>query len=127
MNGGSGIFCTSSPLTSPNPPQTARPSAMARSGDREPSAAVLAITMLPNAITAPHDRSMPAVRMIRVWPMARAPTTMTCCTISEKLPPVRNWSVEREKKAQASRRATSGPVVGAVSSLRAMVGTGSSS
>lgn len=82
--------------------------------------------MLPNAITAPHDRSIPAVRMIRVCPMARVPTTMTCCTISEKFPPVRNWSVEKEKKAQARRRAARGPVVGAVSSLRAVVGALSS-
>jgi hypothetical protein len=36
---------------------------------------------------------------------------MTCCTISEKFPPVRNWSVEKEKKAQARSRATRGPVV----------------
>ncbi len=66
MNGGSGIFCTNTPLSSPNPPQTAMPRAIAASGGREPSAAILAIMMLPNAMTAPHDRSMPAVRMIRV-------------------------------------------------------------
>ncbi|GKQ36144.1 hypothetical protein ALMP_26870 [Streptomyces sp. A012304] len=47
---------------------------------------------------------------------------MTCCTIREKFPPVRNWSVEKEKKTQARRRAASGPVVGCMSSLRAVLG-----
>ena len=67
------------------------------------------ITMPPSAITMPHDRSMPAVRMISVWPMAITPTTITCCRISEKLSPRQEAVARVAKKAQASSSAMTGP------------------
>ena len=57
----------------------------------------------------PHDRSMPAVRMISVWPIAMTPTTMTCCRISAKLALVKKLSVVRPKTTQAIARAMNGP------------------
>ena len=38
-----------------------------------------ALTMEPSAITMPHDRSMPAVSTISVWPMAMTPSTSPPC------------------------------------------------
>ena len=57
MNGGSGIFCTNAPLSSPKPPQTTRPSAIATSGGREPSAAgsVVVADALPASVTIEAD------------------------------------------------------------------------
>ena len=55
------------------------------------------MTIEPKAMTAPHERSMPAVRMMIVWPMAIVPITITCWTISEKLSPSRNRSVATVK------------------------------
>ena len=45
------------------------------------------MTIEPSAMTVPHDRSMPAVRMISVWPIASVPITITCWKISEKFWP----------------------------------------
>ena len=36
------------------------------------------MTIIARIVTAPTDRSMPAVRMTSVWPMARHATTATC-------------------------------------------------
>ena len=47
------------------------------------SALSLALNSIARIAIAPTERSMPAVRMIRVWPTARAPTTATCCRISD--------------------------------------------
>ena len=43
----------------------------------EPTAS-LVITMPPSAITMPQLKSMPAVRMMSVWPMARVPVMAVC-------------------------------------------------
>jgi hypothetical protein len=37
-----------------------------------------------STMTAPTERSMPAVRMMSVWAIARVPTTATCCVIRER-------------------------------------------
>ena len=42
------------------------------------------MTIEPSAMIVPHARSMPAVRMISVWPIASVPITITCWKISEK-------------------------------------------
>ena len=42
------------------------------------SAARVAMTIIARIVMAPTDRSMPAVRMTRVWPIARHATTATC-------------------------------------------------
>jgi hypothetical protein len=73
------------------------------------STANFVITIEPSAMTIPHDRSIPAVRMTSVWPIAITPTTMTCCRISEKFWPVRKRSVCDAKKMQAASSASSGP------------------
>src|SRR5476649_641104 len=57
----------------------------------------------------PHDRSMPAVSMISVWPMAMTPTTITCCKISEKFWPLKKRSDSSEKNRPAASRAKTGP------------------
>ena len=75
------------------------------------STASLVITMDPSAITIPQDRSMPAVRMITVCPMAMTPTTITCCRMSEKFCPVRKRSVCDAKNAHAASSARNGPNV----------------
>ena len=73
------------------------------------STANLVITIEPSAIAVPHDRSMPAVRMISVWPIASVPTTITCWMISEKLAGSRKRSDCVVKNAHARSSANSGP------------------
>ena len=109
MNGGRLRPTTRPPLTKPTIMQVATPSRIAISGGTPESTASLVITIDPSAIAVPHDRSMPAVRMISVWPMASVPTTITCWMISEKFLGSRNWSDCVVKKMQASSRANSGP------------------
>jgi len=62
MNGGSLRPVTSRPLRSPKPVHAARPKAIDSNGLSPCVTARRVITMVPNAITAPADRSMPAVR-----------------------------------------------------------------
>ena len=69
----------------------------------------MVITIDPSAIAVPHERSMPAVRMISVWPIASVPITITCWRISEKFVGSRNWSDCVVKNAHANSRANSGP------------------
>ena len=109
MNGGRLRPTTSPPLTKPTIMHVATPSRIASSGGTPESTASLVITIDPRAIAVPQERSMPAVRMISVWPMASVPTTITCWMISEKFLASRNWSDCVVKKMQASSRAISGP------------------
>ena len=92
LKGGSLMPVTRPPFMAPKAAQTSRPSRMARKGFTPAATASLVMTILPRAITAPLERSMPAVRITSVWPMASVPTTMTCCTTSDRLLPVRNRS-----------------------------------
>src|SRR6218665_1040664 len=114
MNGGSAILVTNRPLTRPNSTVTAMPQAIASGADRSWLAAILVITMLPSAITMPQDRSMPAVRITSVWPIAITATTMTCCRISEKFCADKKRSLCEAKKAQARISAMKGPSVASV-------------
>src|SRR3990167_5843926 len=123
MKGGSLALVTSRPLTRPNSAVAAMPRAMATGAERPKSAAILVMTMLPSAMIIPHERSMPAVRMIRVWPMAMVPTTITCCRINEKFCSVRKRSLCVAKKTQASSSAMKGPSVPMGGSLAVMSGT----
>ena len=118
MNGGRDIRVTSSPLASPNPAQTRMPMRIARAGGTLPPTASLVITIVPNAMIAPLDRSIPAVRMINVCPIARVPTTITCWMIREKLPGVKKVSVRMAKNALASTSAARGPSVETLSRRR---------
>ena len=66
MKGGSRNLVTSEPFANPKAAQASRPRAIARKGFSPLSTAILVMTMVPNDITAPFDRSIPAVRMISV-------------------------------------------------------------
>ena len=79
------------------------------------SMASFVITICPSAITVPTERSIPAVRITSVCPIASTPTTITCCSTSERFWASRKRSDLTEKKAIASSSAMSGPTVGAVS------------
>ena len=93
MNGGSAEPDDQPAVDEAERPRRSRcPSRIASTGGTPESTASLVITIEPSAITVPHDRSMPAVRMISVWPMASVPTTITCWMISEKFVGSRNRS-----------------------------------
>ena len=72
----------------------------------------------PSAMTVPTERSMPAVRMTSVCPIARTPTIITCCSTSEKFSAWKNRSVFSEKNAIVTTSAMNGPTVGAVITRR---------
>ena len=92
---------------------------MARKGVTPFSIASFVITICPSAITVPTERSMPAVRITSVWPIARTPTTITCWSTSERFWASRKRSDLSEKNAIARRSAMSGPTVGARSTAHA--------
>jgi len=120
MNAGSLMRVTSRPLSRPKAMQASSPHPMARYGFMPLPTASLVITMPPSAITMPHDRSMPAVRMISVWPIAIVPTTITCCRISEKFCTDRKRSLWVLKKITASSSAITGPRVASGGSLEVL-------
>ena len=66
------------------------------------SIASFVMTICPSAITVPTERSIPAVRITSVWPIASTPTTITCCSTSERFWAWRKRSVLTEKNAIAS-------------------------
>ena len=51
------------------------------------------MTIDEKTMMAPHDRSMPAVRMISVWPIARVPTTAVCWAMTPRSVGVANFDV----------------------------------
>src|SRR5262249_39199172 len=101
----------SAPLRNPNATHTSNPHRIARYGLMPRSTANFVITIEPSAMIIPQDRSIPAVRMTSVCPMATTPTTITCCRISEKFCPARKRSDWYAKNAQASASAMNGPKV----------------
>ena len=109
MNAGRASRVTRAPLRKPNAAQARIPSRIASTGGTLLSTAILVMTIEPKAMTVPHDRSMPAVRMISVWPMASVPITITCWMISEKFSVVRNRDDCVQKKRQAMSSANNGP------------------
>src|SRR5207237_1111116 len=66
VDGGMRTRVTRTPFRPPNAMHTARPITIARSGFSPALTASEVITIVPSAITAPFDRSMPAVRMTSV-------------------------------------------------------------
>src|SRR3977135_4197211 len=126
MNAGRRTLVTNKPLTRPKMAQERTPRRIARSAGTPLCTASFVITIIPNAITAPHDRSMPAVRMIRVCPIASTPTSTVCWRISERFGPWRNWSDCSEKKIIASARAPSGPEIELRATARPALSTRSS-
>ena len=84
MNAGNPTSVTRPPFSTPKATQVRIPSAIASSGDMPFSMASFVITTCPSAITVPTERSIPAVRITSVWPIASTPTTITCCSTSER-------------------------------------------
>src|SRR3954451_16575164 len=109
MNAGSLIPVTRAPFSRPKATQAAIPRTIARIGLTPLSTASFVITTEPSAMPAPFDRSMPAVRMTSVWPIASVPTSIVCWRTSERLPPVRKRSLFSVKKAPTRISATNGP------------------
>ena len=99
MNGGSLIRVTRKPLTAPIAVPQAKPSSSASEpGHAERRWRSLAIRIDENTAIAPTDRSMPAVRMIRVWPSASTAMTVTCASTRDRLAAERNRGVERARR-----------------------------
>ena len=65
-----------------------------------------------STITAPTERSMPAVRMMSVWAMASVPTTATCCVMSERFAGARKRVVEQPKTMTARTSTMAGLIAG---------------
>jgi hypothetical protein len=53
---------------------------------------------------AAQDKSMPPVKIIIVWPSAKAPIIETCCNISERFPGVKKFELKKEKENMATNR-----------------------
>ena len=119
MKAGSRTSVTRAPFRAPKATQVRIPREIARSGDMPLLTANFVITTCPSAITVPTERSIPAVRITSVCPIASTPTTITCCITSDRFWASRKRSDLTEKKAIASTRAMSGPTVGVVSTLTA--------
>ena len=66
------------------------------------------MTIDEKTMIAPHDRSMPAVRMISVWPTASVPTTATCWVMSERLLGVANLLLSSLKTITLMTRTMAG-------------------
>jgi|LauGreDrversion2_2_1035103.scaffolds.fasta_scaffold03997_3 hypothetical protein len=47
---------------------------------------------------AAQDKSMPPVKIIIVWPRAKAPIIETCCSIRERFPGVKKFELKKEKE-----------------------------
>ena len=92
MNAGSPTPATKAPFSRPKHTQAAIPRAMASKGSTPSATASFVITIWPNAITVPQERSIPAVRITNVCPIASTPTTITCCRTSERFWPSRKTS-----------------------------------
>ena len=118
MNGGSRTPVTSPPVKTPKPTQVRMPSRSAGSAGTPLSTASFVMITCPSAMTVPTERSMPAVRITSVCPIARTPTIITCCNTSEKFCAWKNRSVFSEKNAIVRTSAMSGPTVGAVITRR---------
>jgi hypothetical protein len=118
MKAGSRRPATRLPFSMPKPTQARMPRSNAWSGGTPLATASFVITIWPNAITVPHERSIPAVRITNVWPIASTPTTITCWSTSERFCVCRKRSLFKEKNAMVSRSAIRGPTAGAVAILR---------
>src|ERR1700761_7049787 len=63
-------------------------------------------------MTAPTDRSIPAVRMMIVWPRASRPITATSCSMIDRLARAKNRVLIRPKITTARISTSSGPSEG---------------
>ena len=61
---------------------------------------------------APHERSIPAVKIIIVWPIAIEPTTATCCKTKDKLNGSLKFGFRNQKTPREIIRTSAGLSVG---------------
>ena len=85
MNGGRRRRVTRTPLIRPQARPVSRPSRKAIGTGTPATTASLPITTEDRTMIAPTDRSMPAVRMIRVCAIPTMPMIVTCCRIRDRL------------------------------------------
>ena len=93
------------PFTNPHPAPT-------RSVTTIPRTTFVSCITRPPAMAAtaampPTERSIPAVRMTKVWPMAMIPTAVTCQRTLRMLPSVKKFSAKMLNTAQSSSSAPS--------------------
>ena len=88
MNGGRLSRVTSVPLIAPASSPAATPISRARKPGTPLFAARFAMISEERMAMAPTDKSMPAVKMTKVCPIARAAITDTCCKM---MPMVAGW------------------------------------
>ncbi len=112
MNGGSRSRVTSMPLNRPAAMPTRRPRSRASGAGTPFWEAVWAISIDESTITAPTDRSMPAVRMMSVWATASVPTTATCWVIRERFAGARKRSFRMPNTITATTSTTAGLTAG---------------
>ena len=99
MNAGSRTSVTRPPFIAAKLTQTRIPTG------RSPAPATcrcprraLSLPPVPSAMMVPTERSIPAVRITSVWPIASTPTTMTCWSTSDRFWASRKRSDLSEKK-----------------------------
>jgi len=118
MNGGNRRRVMSRPLRSPAAVPKMKPRPSAATPGTPKSAESLPMTIETKTAMAPTERSIPAVRMMMVCPMASVPTNMTCWTIRLALNGVRKRSLPKEKTTSMTLRKTSGASHGYLCSRR---------
>ena len=74
--------------------------------------AMLAMRMDVNTAIAPAERSMPAVRMISVWPRAIVAITVTCCSTRPRFAAERNRPLTIANAMIATTSTANGPRIG---------------
>ena len=90
-----------------------RPSGKARIVGTPSSTARRPITTEEMTMMTPIDRSMPAVRITRVWPMPRMPVTITWVrTVEMLLAVVKRAGLTATPSSRPSTSTTKGTVVG---------------
>ena len=112
MNGGSLIRVTSRPLIAPIAVPRTRPMIRAMTPGTPSFVAMLAMRIDENTAIAPAERSMPAVRMTRVWPSASVAITVTCCSTRPRFAAERNRPLTIANAMIATTSTASGPRIG---------------
>src|SRR6201992_2047152 len=109
MNGGTWNRVTSTPLMPPQIRPMIAPMIRAGTTGTPELMASPAITIWARIMAAPTDRSMPAVKMMMVWPRASRPITATCCSMIDRLARAKNRVLIRPKITTARISTISGP------------------
>ncbi len=112
MNGGRLTRVTSQPLNAPIAVPRMRPMMRAGKPGTPSFVAMLAIRIDENTVMAPAERSMPAVRMTRVWPSASVAITVTCCSTRPRFAADRNRPLTIANAMIATTSTASGPRIG---------------